>query len=110
MFLSLYKVYVRPVEVCPRRYGQLSNKSSCMDRKSRRRNRHKYLIEKDMTMAQVVYIIRNRIKLDSKHALFIFVGKGVLPANTATVGQTYKEYADEDCMLRVRYRLEKTFG
>ena len=73
-------------------------------------DRHKYLIEKDMTMAQVVYIIRNRIKLDSKHALFIFVGKGVLPANTATVGQTYKEHADEDCMLRVRYRLEKTFG
>jgi hypothetical protein len=73
-------------------------------------DRHKYLIEKDMTMAQVVYIIRNRIKLDSKHALFIFVGKGVLPANTATVGQTYKEHAGEDYMLHVKYRLEKTFG
>lgn len=74
-------------------------------------DKHKYLIEKDMTMAQVVYIIRNRIKMDSKHALFIFVGKGVLPPNTATVGETYKEHVDEeDRMLHVRYRLEKTFG
>jgi len=73
-------------------------------------DKHKYLIEKDMTMAQVVYIIRNRIKLESKYALFIFVGKGVLPSNTASVGETYKEHVEEDCMLHVRYRLEKTFG
>lgn len=73
-------------------------------------DRHKFLIEKDMTMAQVCYIIRNRIKLESHYALFILVGNGVLPPSSALVGHVYNEHVADDGMLHVKYRLEKTFG
>jgi hypothetical protein len=72
--------------------------------------RHRYLIERDMTIAQVVYIIRKRIGIKPQHAIFLFVGDGVLPPNTSCIGDLYKEHADANGMLYIRYRSENTFG
>ena len=73
-------------------------------------DRHKFLIERDMTMSQVIYIIRTRIKLSSEQAMFVFVGDGVLPATGDYIGSVYKDHAAPDGMLYIRYRIEKTFG
>lgn len=74
-------------------------------------DRHYYLIDRDMTVAQVVYIIRNRINISSKHAIFVFVGEGILPPSSARIGDVYSEHKDPiDALLYITYRAEKTFG
>lgn len=73
-------------------------------------DKHKYLIEKDMTMGQVVCLIRSRIKIAPSQAIFIFVDNGILPPNSAHIGQIYNEYKSSDGMLHIAYRSENTFG
>lgn len=74
-------------------------------------DRHYYLIDRDMTIGQVVYVIRKRINVSSKHAIFVFVDNGILPPTSALIGQVYSEHKDDiDAMLHITYRAEKTFG
>jgi GABA(A) receptor-associated protein len=73
-------------------------------------DRHKYLLEKDMTMGHVVCLIRSRIKIRPEQAIFIFVDNGILPPNASHVGQIYEAYKSGDGMLRITYRSENTFG
>ena len=72
--------------------------------------KNKFLIEKKMTVGQVMYIIRRRVKVDEKKAIFLFVNGNILPPNTASMGQLYREHAGEDLLLRMTYRAESTFG
>ena len=73
--------------------------------------RHHYLIDRDFTVGQVVQIIRTRIKVSSKYALFVFVDKGVLPPTSANIEELYSEYKNPtDAILYITYRAEKTFG
>ena len=74
-------------------------------------DRHHYLIYKDHTVGQVVQIIRSKIEISSKYALFIFVGDGVLPPTSANIGEVYSEHKNPiDALLHITYRAEKTFG
>lgn len=73
--------------------------------------RHYYLIEKDFTIGQIVCIIRTRIELSSKYAIFVFVGDGILPPTSANIGEVYSEHKNRtDALLHITYRAEKTFG
>lgn len=72
--------------------------------------RKKYLIEKEMTVGQVMYIIRRRVNINEKKAIFLFVDGSVLPPSTETVGELYKRHVGEDAMLHMTYRAESTFG
>ena len=74
-------------------------------------DRHYYLIDKDFTVGQVVYIIRKRIKLSSKMAIFVFVDNGILPPTSALISEVYSEHRNPiDALLYISYRAEKTFG
>ncbi len=74
-------------------------------------DRHYYLIDRDMTIGQVVYIIRKRIKLSSKMAIFVFADNGILPPTSALISEVYSEHRDPiDALLHITYRAEKTFG
>ena len=69
----------------------------------------KYLVPKDMTMGQFLFVIRKRIKLEPSHALFITVNGTLVPA-IQTVGEIYDSQKDEDGFLYVTYTNENTFG
>ena len=74
-------------------------------------DRHYYLIDRDFTVGQVVYIIRKRIKLSSKMAIFVFVDNGILPPTSALISEVYSTHKDPiDALLYITYRAEKTFG
>jgi len=70
----------------------------------------KYLVPNNLTIGEFVSIIRKRINLDSKKAMFIFVGTGILPPTASTIQTVYEEHRDEDGFLYVTYSLENTFG
>lgn len=72
-------------------------------------DRHKYLVPRDLTLGQFVYIIRKRIKLDSQKAIFVFINN-VIPPVSSLMSTLYDEHKDDDLYLRVTYSSENTFG
>ena len=72
-------------------------------------DKHKYLVPREMTIAQVVYIIRMRIKIKPEQALFVYV-KNILPPNSSMIESVYNQYKDDDGFLYINYSTENTFG
>ena len=72
-------------------------------------DKRKYLVPKDLTVGQFIYVIRKRVKLSPEEAIFIFINN-TLPASGALLSQIYKENKDEDEFLYVKYSGESVFG
>lgn len=73
------------------------------------RRRCKYLIPMDMTVGQLVYVLRKRISLPSDKAVFVFVGN-TLPPSSALMSNIYLKHKDEDGFLYICYSGENAFG
>lgn len=69
----------------------------------------KYLVPKDLTLQQFIFIIRKRIKLESSQALFIMVNNTLSPASL-NLGEIYEKQKDKDGFLYITYSSENTFG
>jgi GABA(A) receptor-associated protein len=69
----------------------------------------KYLVPYDITMGQFIKILRDKIKLESSTALFFFINNKIFPI-TSSIGNIYKEHADEDGFLYIEFCEESTFG
>ena len=70
----------------------------------------KYLVPKDLTMAQFMYVIRKRIKLAPEQAIFLFVASGTLPPSVATLQAVYDQHRADDGFLYMTYSGENVFG
>jgi GABA(A) receptor-associated protein len=71
--------------------------------------RHKYLVPKDMTMGNFIYVLRKNIKLKSNQALFVFVDN-IIPPTAELMGTLYDIHKGEDQFMHVTYGVENTFG
>ena len=71
----------------------------------------KYLVPLDITMGQLVFVIRKNIKeLSENEAIFFFIHeKQTLPPTSALVSQIYHEH-QKDGFLQLDIALENTFG
>ncbi|GMY28013.1 autophagy-related protein 8i-like [Fagus crenata] len=69
----------------------------------------KYLVPRDMSVGQFIYILSSRLHLTPGKALFIFV-KNTLPQTASLMGSIYESYKDDDGFLFMCYSSEKTFG
>lgn len=87
--------------ICERSPGQKSNIPYI--------DKNKYLVPKELTVGQFLYIIRSKMKLDSSIAIFLFVGN-VLPSSSTELGDLDQEYRDEDGFLYTKYAGESSFG
>ena len=72
-------------------------------------DKRKFLVPNDISVAQFMWIIRKRIQLPSEKAIFLFVNK-TIPQSSATMGQIYSNFKDEDGFLYIAYSGENTFG
>lgn len=72
-------------------------------------DKNKYLVPGDLTVGQIVFVIRKRIKLSAEKAIFIFAGN-VLPPSAALLSTVYDEHKDDDGFLYLTYSGENTFG
>jgi len=70
----------------------------------------KYLVPQDLTVGQLIHVIRKRIKIDSTDAIFLFTESNIAPSTTIELGQVYTEHADPDGFLYMTYNTESTFG
>ena len=71
--------------------------------------KHKYLVPKEMTMGNFIYVLRKNITLKSSQALFVFVDN-LIVSNSEMMGEIYIRHKNEDGFLYVIYSSESTFG
>jgi GABA(A) receptor-associated protein len=72
-------------------------------------DKKKYLIPKDITVGQFIYVIRKRLKIDSSQAIFLMCNK-VLPPSGVSMASIYETYKNEDGFLYMTYSGENAFG
>ena len=73
-------------------------------------DKEKYLIPKNLNVGEVISIIRRRISLDSKQAIFVFMGNGILVPISHDINTIYQTHKDPDGFLYLVYTTENTFG
>ena len=71
--------------------------------------KHKYLVPKEMTLGNFVYILRKNIKLTSDKAIFVFIDNKIPPVSES-MDTLYNENANDDGFMYVIYSGESTFG
>jgi GABA(A) receptor-associated protein len=72
--------------------------------------KHKYLVPTELTMGQLIYVIRKKIpEMDSHTGMFIFINNQ-MPSTGDVIGVIYKNHVDDDGFLYIEYSGENTFG
>ena len=72
--------------------------------------KQKYMLSRDLTGAQLIYIIRRRVALDSRQALFLLCNGRMITANDVLVTLHERNRDPEDGYLYITYTLENAFG
>jgi GABA(A) receptor-associated protein len=72
-------------------------------------DKKKFLVPEDLTLGQFMYVLRKRVKMDSKQAIYLFVNGGLIPVNTLLI-DIYEKNKDIDNFLYCTISLEDTFG
>lgn len=73
-------------------------------------DKFKYLVPAGLSVGQLIYVIRKRLKLDAEKAIFLFTCRNTLPPTSATLSQLYNELADDDKFIYFTVSTENTFG
>lgn len=73
-------------------------------------DKRKFLVPRDLTTGQFLYVVRKRLQLDPSQAIFLMTESGRLPASSQTVEMVYSQDAHEDGFLYMFYTGENTFG
>jgi GABA(A) receptor-associated protein len=99
----------RVIEKYPDRVPIIVERSKTADRTCPIIDKKKYLVPRDLTMGQFVYVIRKRLKLEAEKAIFLFINKSI-HSSTKMIGEVYETNKDPDRFLYVNYSFENTFG
>lgn len=69
----------------------------------------KMLVKKEMTVAQLNMVIRDKNTLKPHQGIFMFTGNTLLPVNH-TLGEVFAQHADADGTLKFTWAKEGVFG
>ena len=72
-------------------------------------DKHKFLVPADISLGQFMYVLRQRIKLKSKVAIFLFINDKLI-STSSTIGEIYDQNKHIDNFLYIKYAGENTFG
>lgn len=72
-------------------------------------DKYKYIVPKELTIGQFIYVLRKRMKLPPEKAMFIFIN-GTLPLTSAFIESIYNKHMEEDGFLYFHLCGENTFG
>ncbi|XP_075056802.1 microtubule-associated protein 1 light chain 3 gamma [Mixophyes fleayi] len=75
-----------------------------------RLNKTKFLVPRDISMSQLINVIRNRMNLSATHALYVLVDNKSLVSMSLTISQLYMDNKDEDGFLYMTYASQEMFG
>lgn len=72
-------------------------------------DKNKYLVPDDLTVAQLIYVVKKRLKMTPEKAIFIFCD-GKLLSSTVNMKYVYNQHKDKDGFIYIIYSGESTFG
>lgn len=75
-----------------------------------KQDKKKFLVPRELTMGQFLYIIRRKFKLAPTKAVFVFVSGAVLVPSSFTLNSVYSNNKNEDGFLYLVISDENTFG
>lgn len=73
-------------------------------------DKNKFLVPNDLSVGQMMHVIRKRLSLDATKAIFLFTEHNTVPMTVQTIGELYKQHANEDGFLYMTYNTEDAFG
>ena len=73
-------------------------------------DKHKYLVPVDLTMGQLLFVIRRRLKMNAEKALFLFVDSAVVCNSELVSTVYYRSHDPQDGFLHAVYSCESVFG
>jgi len=73
-------------------------------------DKNKYLVPNYLSIAQFIYVIRNRIRLPKEKALFFYTKNQYLLSGNARMIELYDKYRDADGFFYITYTGENCFG
>lgn len=71
--------------------------------------KNKFLVPREFTVGQFIYLLRSNIKLEPHKSMFLFVNNA-LPTTSTLMTTLYQNYKDADGFLYMVYTGESTFG
>ena len=71
--------------------------------------KRKYLVSRDLTIGQFIFIIRNNIQMTKDMGMFLFTN-GIIPSSSDTMEYIYNKFKENDGFLYINYAFENTFG
>ena len=69
----------------------------------------KFLVPKEFTMAQFMYVFRKHTKLDKSEAVFFLIDNKMVPSSKL-IGSVDHEHQSKDGLLQIDVCKESTFG
>ena len=72
-------------------------------------DKNKFLAPVDLTMGQFYHVIRKRMKIPPKKAIFLFINNNIYNSSHI-LSQIYELEKDDDGFLYIVYAFENTFG
>lgn len=73
-------------------------------------NMNKFVVPSQLTVAELMNVVRKRIDLSAEISMFFFINENVLPCTSENLGNLYNKYKNEDDLLLIYYCGENTFG
>ncbi len=73
-------------------------------------DKRKFMTPRDLTIGQLIFVVRKRLNFNSQQALFLFIDEKTLATPSSQIGHIYDRFKDEDSFLYIFYSLENTFG
>ncbi|XP_041931007.1 microtubule-associated proteins 1A/1B light chain 3C isoform X2 [Alosa alosa] len=73
-------------------------------------DKSKFLVPFELTMGQFISLLRSKIDLDSTQALYLLVSEKHMTCMTASMGEVYSQYRDQDGFLYMTYASQDMFG
>ena len=78
-----------------------------------RLDKNKFLVPGELTVGNLMFVVRKRISVEKDKALLFFVtenGQPAIPSVDTIIASLYDNNKSTDGFLRIYYSFEKTFG
>ena len=72
-------------------------------------HKRKFLVPRDLTMQQMMYVIRRQLKMSKEESIFVYVN-GSMMMQSMLISEIYERHRDDDCFLYMTYQFESVFG
>ena len=73
-------------------------------------DKNKFLVPKDLSVGQMIHVIRKRMKINASQSIYLFTENNNLPVSSQSISSLYDTNANEDGFMYLTYNTEEVYG